>query len=93
MVDEDTYDAAIASKVLMTFDAANPFYDDEQNALRAYVHPSTNESDEVTVESLTKANKNAQYYVNLLNAGQMDYHVEFMFSKTADSKLMKMKWA
>ena len=80
----DTYDAAIASKVLMTFDAANPFYDDEQNALRAYVHPSTNDSDEVTVESLTKANKNAQYYVNLLNAGQMDYHVEFMFSKTAD---------
>ena len=32
----DEYDQNIASKILMTFDAADPFYDDEHTALRAY---------------------------------------------------------
>ncbi|MBR5997374.1 MAG: hypothetical protein IK028_05080 [Bacilli bacterium] len=80
----DTYNQAIADKVLMTFDAANPFVDDEQTALRAYVNPKTDDNNEVTPESLKQAFKNARYYVNLLNAGQMEYHVDFMFSKTAD---------
>ena len=80
----DTYNQAIADKVLMTFDAANPFVDDDQTALRAYVNPKTDENNEVTPESLAQAFKNARYYVNLLNAGEMEYHVDFMFSKTAD---------
>ena len=80
----DTYDQAIADKVLMRFDAANPFTDDDQTALRAYVNPKTNEDNEVTPDSLAQAFKNARYYVNLLNAGKMEYHVDFMFSKTAD---------
>ena len=80
----DTYDAAIASKVLMTFDAADPFLDDEHTALRAYVQPDVDENNQITPDSLAKAYKNARYYVNLLNAGQMEYHVDFMFSKTAD---------
>ena len=83
----DTYDATIASKVLMTFDAANPFKDeDSQDALRAYVRPTTSEDgDSVSAESLKQAYENARYYVNLLNAGEMDYHVDFLFSKRADS--------
>ena len=80
----DTYNQAIADKVLMTFDAANPFVDDDQTALRAYVNPKTDDNNEVTPESLAQAFKNARYYVNLLNAGEMEYHVDFMFSKTAD---------
>ena len=80
----DTYDATIASKVLMTFDAANPFSDDEQTALRAYVNPTEKDGDEVTPENLRKAYENANYYVNLLNAGKMDYHVEFLFSQRAE---------
>lgn len=80
----DTYDAAIASKVLMTFDAADPFLDEEQTALRAYVQPDVDENNKITPDSLAKAYRNARYYVNLLNAGKMDYHVDFMFSKTAD---------
>ena len=82
--DGETYDETIASKVLMTFDAANPFLDDDQDALRAYVHPTNSDSEEVTAESLAKAYENARYYVNLLNAGEMEYHVDFMFSKRAD---------
>ena len=80
----DTYNQAIADKVLMTFDAANPFVDDDQTALRAYVNPKTDDNNEVTPDSLAQAFKNARYYVNLLNAGEMEYHVDFMFSKTAD---------
>ena len=80
----DTYDSAIASKVLMTFDAADPFLDEDQTALRAYVQPEVNDNNVITPDALAKAFKNARYYVNLLNAGQMEYHVDFMFSKTAD---------
>ena len=80
----DTYDPTIANKVLMTFDAANPFLDDDQDELRAYVNPSNGES-EVTADALKTAYENARYYVNLLNAGEMDYHVSFLFSEKADA--------
>ena len=81
----DEYDATIASKILMTFDAADPFYDEDQDALRAYVRPSTS-SDEaaVTAEDLKTAYQNARYYINLLNADSLDYYVTFLFSKTAN---------
>ena len=81
----ETYDQTIAQKILMTFDAANPFLDEEkQDALRAYVRPTTGEGEEVTAEGLKQAYQNARYYVNLLNAGTMNYHVDFLFSKRAD---------
>lgn len=80
----DTYDATIASKVLMTFDAANPFLNDDQTALRAYVNPTNGDSEEITADNLRHAYENARYYVNLLNAGKMDYHVEFLFSQRAE---------
>ena len=79
----DTYDPTIANKVLMTFDAANPFLDDDQDELRAYVN-SNNDGGEVTAEALKAAYENARYYVNLLNAGEMNYHVSFLFSEKAD---------
>ena len=78
----DTYDPTIANKVLMTFDAANPFLDDDQDELRAYVNPSNGES-EVTADALKTAYENARYYVNLLNAGEMNYYVSFLFSEKA----------
>ena len=80
----DTFDQTIANKVLMTFDAANPFLDDDQDELRAYVHPTSESEDaDITPAGLAEAYENAYYYVNLLNAGEMEYHVDFMFSKRA----------
>ena len=80
----DTYDPTIANKVLMTFDAANPFLDEDQDELRAYVNPGS--SDEtITAAALQTAYENARYYVNLLNAGEMNYHVSFMFSEKANA--------
>ena len=84
----DTYDPTIANKVLMTFDAANPFYDEEEDALRAYITPSNYSADqEVTPEDLKTAYENANYFVNLLNAGKIcesdEYTVSFLFSEKA----------
>ena len=79
----DTYDPNIANKVLMTFDATNPFLDEDQDELRAYVNPSSN-GEQVTADALKTAYENARYYVNLLNAGKMNYHVSFLFEEKAD---------
>ena len=51
----DEYDANIASKILMTFDAADPFYDDDHTALRAYINPNSDNSSTVTAEALQTA--------------------------------------
>ena len=80
----DEYDENIASKVLMTFDAADPFYDDDHTALRAYINPNSNSSTEVTADQLKTAYENARFYVNLLNADKLDYYVTFLFSTKAN---------
>lgn len=82
---EDTFDPIIASKILMTFDAASPFQDDEKkDALRTYVRPNDDQSTEITPEQLKSSYENGRYFVNLLNAGEMQYHVEFLFAQKAD---------
>lgn len=82
----DTYDPIIAGKILMTFDAANPFIDDEdRTALRAYVRSQEQaEATEITPEQIRTAYENGRYFVNLVNAGEMPYHVEYLFSDKAD---------
>ena len=83
----DTYDPTIATKVLMTFDSANPFFlnedGEEQDALRAYITPNSSEGEEVTADALKTAYENARYFVNLINAGEINdkYTVSFMFSQ------------
>ena len=79
----ETYDPTVANKLLMTFDAANPFLDDDQDALRAYVNPSS-DGETVTAAALKTAYRNARYYVNLINAGKMDYHVSFLLEDKAN---------
>lgn len=82
----DTYDPIIAGKILMTFDAANPFIDDkDRTALRAYVRSQEQaEATEITPEQIRTAYENGRYFVNLVNAGEMPYHVEYLFSDKAD---------
>ena len=79
-------DENIKNKVLMTFDSADPFSDEDHTALRAIVAPSdaNNESATISAESLKLAYQNARYYVNLLNAESLNYYVTFLFSQRAD---------
>ncbi len=87
----ETYDPIIATKVLMTFDAANPFYvnedGEEQEALRAYIAPDKDSSEEITADDLKQSYMNARYFVNLINAGKIDakdeYTVSYLFSEKA----------
>ena len=87
----DTYDPTVATKVLMTFDAANPFYTnedgEEQDALRAYITPNqSEESTDITPETLKQTYENARYFVNLLNASEInnDYTVSYIFSEKTE---------
>ena len=81
----DEYDENIASKILMTFDAADPFYDEEHTALRAFINPSSSsDASNVTADQLQTAYENARFYINLLNADELDYYVTFLFSAKAD---------
>ena len=77
-------DENIKNKVLMTFDSADPFLDDDHTALRAVVAPSDASEGSITPESLKLAYQNARYYVNLLNAESLNYYVTFLFSQRAD---------
>ena len=80
-------DESLKNKILMTFDSADPFADEDHTALRAVVAPSDANSENATVtpEALKYAYENARYYVNLLNAEALDdYYVTFLFSQKAD---------
>ena len=76
-------DSTISSKVLMTFDASDPFLNDDKTELRAYVNPASSD-DTVTAASLAQAYRTARYYINLLNAKKLNYSVECLFSTEAD---------
>ena len=85
----DTYNPTIANKVLMRFDAANPFFTkdgEEQNALMSYVTPTSGVTDEITPDTLKGTYENANYFVNLLNAGEIskDYTVNLLFTDKAE---------
>ena len=71
MNNADSYDPKIAEDVLMLFDAADPFLDEEHDALKTYI--SLNDDD------LEQTNKRAQYYVNIINAGPLNYKVSEIF--------------
>ena len=48
----DTYDPIIAGKILMTFDVANPFMDDEdRTALRAYVRSQNKQKQPISPQN------------------------------------------
>ena len=79
----DTYDRNIANKVLMTFDIENPFLDEDEDALRAFVRPSGSSAEDITPETLKTAFENARFYVNLLKSGEMNYHVSFILEEDA----------
>ena len=76
-------DPSVAGKVLMTFDSADPFYDEEHTALRAIVNAGSNDDGTVTAAALKQAYETARYYVNLLNAESLNYYVTYLFSNDA----------
>ena len=84
--DKMQQDESLKNKILMTFDSADPFADEDHTALRAIVAPSdaNKENATITPDQLRLAYENARYYVNLLNASSLDYFVTFLFSQKAN---------
>ena len=74
--------STIRDKVLMRFDSSDPFADENHTALRAYVTTGNNENETVTPEALKNAYRNARYFVNLINAGELSYYVTYLFHNT-----------
>ena len=80
------YDENVAKKIVMTFSANDLYYpDDEENKLAAGINLDADGNGSLTVTEVTKGYNNARYYVNLINASELDYHVEFMYSKTVSA--------
>ena len=77
-------DEEIKSKLLMTFDSQTS-YDSDKQVLRAYVSASSDGEASVTADALKAAYAKARYYVNLLNAGELNYYVTYLFSEKANT--------
>ena len=70
------YNENIASKVLMTFDIENPFLDEKEDALKAYIAPAGNAvTSKNNLRTIKYSNRLAKYYVNLINSDELGYYV------------------
>ena len=77
--------STIKDKVLMTFDSDECFADKDHTALRAFVNPTNSDGETVTADGLRKAYRSAEYFVNLLNAGELSYYVTYLFDTKASN--------
>ena len=74
--ENEDYDENIARKIIMKFDIDNLYYpDDEENKLSATINMDSDGSGDLTPTEVRNAYDNARFYVNLLNAGTLTYHV------------------
>lgn len=77
-----TYDANMAKKIIMSFAANNLWYPDEQeNKLAATLNVDTDGDGFASELEIRNAYAEARYYVQLINAGEIDYNVDFMYSR------------
>ena len=78
------YDANMAKKIIMSFAANNLWYPDEQeNKLAATLNVDTSGDGVASTLEVKKAYEEARFYVQLINAGEIDYNVEFMYKRNA----------
>ncbi|MCR4880155.1 MAG: hypothetical protein K5906_04290, partial [Bacilli bacterium] len=74
--DSEDYDVNIARKIMMKFDIENLYYpDDKEDKLSAILKLDSDGDGSATVTEVRNAYDNARFYVNLINAGTLDYRV------------------
>lgn len=82
----ENYDQKVAEKVFMSFDVS-PLIEKEEdgeeiNALTAYVNiQDVNSNSQYEASEVRKAFDTADFYVALINSGELDYKVDFMYSE------------
>lgn len=91
--ENEDYDVNVANKIIqnMKFAANNLWYpDDEENKLAAPVIVNGADTGSVTTTDVKNAYDEARYYVQLINCGEIDYDVEFMYSRTVTAWVEKL---
>lgn len=80
------YDENVAKKIVMSFAANNLWYPDEkEDKLAAAINVNGADTGSVTTTDVKNAYDDARYYVQLINCGEIDYDVEFMYSRTVEA--------
>ena len=82
------YDSAVAAKILMKFNFSDPYFPStDENApkkLYSAINLDADGDGKATPAEIKSAYNTGRYFVNLLNASELDAHVEFLYSETAD---------
>ena len=86
----ENYDAKVAEKVFMSFDVApliEKEADDEAiDKLTAYVNiQDANSNSQYEASEVRKAYDTARFYVALINSGELDYKVTFMYAESVNA--------
>lgn len=84
LAQEDTNEGKhCKNKIMMNFDRDELYYPDgNDNKLSAVINiaDSSDENAQVSPEMVASAYKRAKFFVNLLNAGSLDYDVKYLYS-------------
>lgn len=80
------------SRLLMRFEVSSDedaqYYDDSaKNRLYSLINLDTDNDGVASVDEKTTAYSNARFFVNLINAGEIDYKVQFMFQDRITSSI------
>lgn len=99
-LEEDSYSESlnnpeIAEKILLRFPVANMWFDQEaQTELAFLVSPSkfgsANENNIFEATVVAQANEEAIFYRNLVNAGDLPYTVEFLYSQNVPAAIEQL---
>ncbi len=85
--DNEDYDPDVASKIIMKFNVEEDFYfpDDEEDKLVSYVNIDQDGDGYTSPSEKEYAYSQARYYVNLLNAEELDYGVTFIYERNVEA--------
>lgn len=77
------YDPNIAAKIFLRFNVAELYFpDNNDNKLATSINVDTNSDGAASVAEIKAAYSNAKYYVNLLNAGELNYKVTYLYENS-----------
>lgn len=86
---DNVYNSRLLMKFEITDSDETPQYydDDDDNRLFSLINLDTNSDGSASVSEKTAAYKNARFFINLINAGEIDYKVQYMFQERIDASI------
>lgn len=82
------YNSRLLMKFEVSSDADTQYYDDDAaNRLYSLINLDTNNDGSASVDEKKVAYNNARFFINLINAGELNYKVQFMFDERIDASL------